>query len=176
MAVTKRGSAPVVGLIDLYHDELVSHVRGRLRSAAEAEDIVQETWVRASATLGEGVIGNARAYLYRIAGNLTIDFLRRREVAHRVHGAVLEDPEAAAVASPAPSAEQRLIDRQRQVAFEAVLAGLPVRCRQALLLSRIEGWTQARIAAHLGVSPNTVASDIRKALELCLARSAELDV
>jgi RNA polymerase sigma-70 factor (ECF subfamily) len=174
--LTRQRNPPVAALIDLYHDELVSHVRGRLRSAAEAEDIVQETWVRASATLGEGMIGNVRAYLYRIAGNLAIDFLRRRGVAHRVCGAALEDPEAAAAPSPSPSAEQHLIDRQRQAAFEAVLAGLPKRCRQALVLSRIEGWTQARIAAHLGVSPNTVASDIRKALELCLARSAELDV
>ncbi len=174
--MTRRGHPTLAVLVDLYHDQLVSHVRGRLRSAADAEDIVQETWARAAGTLGDGMIGNVRAYLYRIASNLAIDHLRHREVAQRVHGTDLDEPAAIAAASLSPSADQLLIERQRQAAFEAVLAELPERCRQALVLSRIEGWTQARIAAHLGVSPNTVAGDIRTALALCLARSAGLDV
>ncbi len=174
--VTQRPTSPLASLVGLYHDQLVLHVRGRLHSAADAEDVVQEMWLRADAGLRGSAVGNVRAFLYRIAGNLAIDHIRRRNVRQRVHGVPLDDREAMDVASPEPSAEQALIDSERQAGFDAVLAGLPDRCRQALMLSRIEGWTHAKIAAHLGVSPNTVANDIRAALRLCLAHAAQLDI
>ncbi|HVY17260.1 MAG TPA: RNA polymerase sigma factor [Rhodopila sp.] len=174
--MTQRASPTATSLPVYYQDRLKSHVRNRVGSGVEAEDIAQETWVRALAGKGGSTIGNVRAYLLRVAGNLAIDHVRRRNVSRRYVSASLDSVEAVRVACPEPSAEQALMDRERQVVFEAILAELPDRCRQALILSRVQGWSHSRIADHLGVSVNTVGSDIRKALSLCLARSSQFDV
>ncbi|HEY0182621.1 MAG TPA: RNA polymerase sigma factor [Rhodopila sp.] len=174
--MTQRSGLTFAELVGLYHDQLKLHARARVRSAADAEDITQETWLRAAVAHGDSTVSNARAYLHRIAANLAIDHIRHRALRRRLHAAPLDGAEATEAPSPEPSVEQVLIDRQRQSVFETIIAELPDRCRQALVLSRLEGWTHARIAAHLGVSPNTVTSDIRRALAICLSRSEQFDV
>lgn len=160
-------------IIREHHSPLVKHVKGRVRSPSDAEDIVQETWIRLMARMTEaeeqGAIRNLRAFLYRVAGNLSIDHLRRRKVrAHLEMGSIDED-EALQVASQVPLADEVLISAEQQRAFEAALRTLPVRARKALLLSRVRGWTYPRIADELGVSLRTVSNDIERALTLCLS-------
>jgi len=159
-------------LIREHHAPLETHVRGRVRSHSDAEDIVQETWIRAIASLAEAEperpIRNLRAFLYRIAGNLSIDHLRRRKVRAHLEAGAIDTPEALQVASTAPLADAVLIASEQQRDFEAALRKLPARARKALVLSRIEGWTYPRIAQALGVSLRTVSNDIERALTLCL--------
>lgn len=156
-------------LVRRHHEPLVTHVRGKVGSANDAEDIVQETWLRAADKVGSGqAIRNIRAYLYRIAGNLSVDYLRRRSVRRHLEAASIEDGAAEAIACPSPNAEQALLAREWQARFEAALARLPVRARRVLLLSRVEGWSYPRIAGHLGISLRTVSNDMEKALGECL--------
>lgn len=131
---------------------------------------------RAIAAQDGEAIANMRAYLYRIAGNLSIDALRHRNVRDRISGASLDSPEALAVQTEEPSAEQLLLSRERKAAFEAALAGLPERQRQALVLNRLEGWSYPRIAKHLGCSPNTVYNDIKAAMACIIAQTSELEL
>ena len=62
--------------VEAYYDELQLFVRKRTGSSAIAEEVVQETWIRAS-TLTAELPDNPRAYLYRMAGNLAVDQIRR---------------------------------------------------------------------------------------------------
>lgn len=155
---------------------LLSFVQRRFGAAHDCEDIVQEAMARVIASSDTDNIGNLRAYLFRIAGNLSIDALRRRALRERISGASLESPEALAVASPGASAEQAIIARQRKAAFETALARLPERQRQALTLNRLEGWSHPRIAAHLGCSTGTVYNDIKAAMAFIIARTAKVDL
>jgi RNA polymerase sigma factor (sigma-70 family) len=160
-------------LVRTHHGELVSHVRGSLRSANDAEDIVQETWIRADRVLGAQarggpVVGNIRALLFRIAGNLSIDHLRKRRVRAHLEAESLDAPAARNAAAGEPLAEARLLQREQEAAFAAVLRRLPTRARRVLILSRVEGWTYPRIAEHLGVSLRTVSNDMETALRGCL--------
>ncbi len=160
-------------LVRSHHSELVSHVHGSLRSGADAEDIVQETWIRAGRVMdaearGGPVIGNIRALLFRIAGNLSIDHLRKRRVRAHLEAGSIDTPGARNVASGEPIAEARLLLREQEAAFAAALRRLPPRARKVLILSRVEGWTYPRIAAHLGISLRTVSNDMEAALRGCL--------
>ncbi|MFT4254692.1 MAG: sigma factor, partial [Caulobacter sp.] len=112
----------LTSLVRSHHGELVSHVRGSLRSGADAEDLVQETWIRAGRVMeaearGGPVIGNIRALLFRIAGNLSIDHLRKRRVRAHLEAASLDTPGALNVAAAEPSAEARLVRREQEAAF-----------------------------------------------------------
>lgn len=164
-------------IIQEHHAPLMNHVRGRVRSPSDAEDIVQETWIRAIARMAEpeerGGIRNLRAFLYRVAGNLSIDHLRRRKARAHLESGSIDEGEALEVASQAPLADAALIAAEQQRAFEAALRALPARARKVLLLSRVEGWTYPRIADALGISLRTVSNDIERALTLCLALLAE---
>jgi RNA polymerase sigma-70 factor (ECF subfamily) len=160
-------------LVRQHHAPLVAHVRGSV--GADAEDIAQETWLRAGEAVRGGTIANVRAYLFRIAGNLSIDHLRRRKVRAHLEAGSVDSVQALAVASPGLSPEQQLVRREREATFEAALAQLPHRARRVLLLSRVEGWAYPRIAAHLGISLRTVSNDLERALGACIALLADDD-
>jgi RNA polymerase sigma-70 factor (ECF subfamily) len=160
-----------------HHAPLLKHVQGRVRSANDAEDIVQETWIRVITRLAEpearAAVDNLRAFLYRIAGNLSIDHQRRRQVRAHLEAASIDEPEALQVASNIPLADAVLVAAEQRRAFEAALRTLPVRARRVLILSRVEGWTYPRIAEALGISVRTVSNDLERALSLCLMLLAE---
>jgi RNA polymerase sigma-70 factor (ECF subfamily) len=46
-----------------------------------------------------------------------------------------------------------------------VLAELPPKCREAFVLNRLEGWTQAEVAAHMGLSKNMIERYVMRAIE-----------
>ena len=170
-----EGGGGLARLAALYQGELRTHARRRAPTPADADDLVQDTWAKV-AVQDEGAIGNIRAFLHRVLDNLSIDYRRKNQIRARYHATEIDADAVAEVAAPAPTAEAGLIDTDRQRAYETILAGLPPRCRQALILSRIEGWPHTKIARHLGVSPNTVTADIRRAMELCLQAANNFDV
>jgi RNA polymerase sigma-70 factor (ECF subfamily) len=70
----------------------------------------------------------------------------------------------------APSAEDVIEAKQRVVKLEAAIEELPLKCRRALLLNRLEGKTHAEIARTVGVSESMVAKYIVQGLKHCRAR------
>lgn len=83
-----------------HRDAVQRFLRRRLRSHALADDLTQETWLRAATAAGPTAILNPRSYLFRIAANLSRDHYRH--IGQRVEVA-LPAPLCDAVADPAPS-------------------------------------------------------------------------
>ncbi|GGZ32668.1 RNA polymerase sigma factor [Asticcacaulis endophyticus] len=150
---------------------LFSHVRGRVRSHSDAEDIAQESWARvAGALAGEG-IGNIRAYIYSIARNLTVDHYRRQS-----RNPVVEVDEAfyLNVADLKPNPETQLLTRDELRRMNAIITAMPARPRQIFRLSRIEGMSYADIGRKLGLSRQAVQEHMVRAL-LALQMAAAND-
>ncbi len=137
----------------------------RLGSETEADEVMQETYIRISALDDPGSINNPRAYVYRIASNLSID--RGRELKRRRALFVEDDAAAAQVASDLPSPERVAINRARLRMIHEALGDLPPKCRAAFLLSRRDGLTYKEIGARLGVSDNMVKKYLVRALTQC---------
>lgn len=133
-----------------------------------AEDLAHEAYLRVSAVVERRPVDHLQGFLYQTARNLAVDHLRRERLRRRFEA---EPSDATDVDAPsaAPSPEQAAIDRERLALLEETLAALPARARQVLVLSRVHGWSYPKIAAHLGVSPNTVYNDVRAAMARCLA-------
>jgi RNA polymerase sigma factor (sigma-70 family) len=138
-----------------------------VRCEQTAEELAHESYLRVARAIAKKPVEHIQAFLYQTARNLAFDHLRHEVVRQRVE-AESTSAEVVDVASDAASPEAEAIDRQRLALLEAALAGLPERARQVLLLSRIHEWPYPKIAAHLGVSPNTVYNDIRLAMACCL--------
>jgi RNA polymerase sigma-70 factor (ECF subfamily) len=177
-------SEEFTGLTGQFRGELLAHCYRMLGSAGEAEDLVQETYLRAWRSF-DGFEGRAsvRTWLYRIATNACLTAIERR--ARRPLpsglGGPAEDPEAPVVAAgpevawlqPFPGA---LLAREREdpaavavsragirLAFVAALQYLSARQRAVLILRDVLEWPAAEVANLLGTTTTAVNSGLRRA-------------
>ena len=124
-----------------------------VRNPAEAEDIVQDTFVRVlERRSGLARIVELRPWLVRIAWNLAIDRARR------IRPEQMDDLFAAGLVSADVPADQALDEAGRIRQVLAAIDALPARERQTLLLSAMEELSAAEIAAVLGRSESSVRS------------------
>lgn len=162
---------------EAYYDELRQFVRRRTGSHAIAEEVVQETWIRANGLTTE-LPDNPRAYLYRMAGNLAIDQIRRDRArnlgpddendANQSSGPALE-----AIPCPAPSPLDNAISEQELAVLSLAVEELPDKCREVFLLYRGEGLKMREIAEQLGITLKTVEKHIARAMLHCRKRLRE---
>ncbi|HEY3655261.1 MAG TPA: RNA polymerase sigma factor [Steroidobacteraceae bacterium] len=136
-------------------------LRRRGRTCEEAEDLVQEAFVRMQLYCQQGgVVREPEAFLVRSVLNLAVD-ARRRDRRDLYEKQSVEDMYLVDL-SPSPdevfAAEQRLLKIRRS------LAALSERTQQAFFLHRLEGFSYAEIAQRLGVSVSAVEKHIANAV------------
>lgn len=164
--------------VEAYYEELRQFIRKRTGSSSLAEDVVQETWIRANST--KAVLpDNPRAYLYRMVGNLAVDHVRRRQVRERMEGPAEGEQGATfsqrveQVPSPAPDPLEAVISQKELAALNVAVRELPDKCREVFLLYRGHGLTMREIAARLSISDKTVEKHIARAMVHCRVRLRE---
>lgn len=147
---------------------LIGTVFRIVRCEHTAEELAHESYLRVARALAQKPVEHVQAFLYQTARNLALDHLRHEVVRRRIEVEPANDGAMPDVATDAASPEAETIDRQRLSLLEGAMSALPERTRQVMVLNRIHGWPYPKIAAHLGVSPNTVYNDIRLAMAHCL--------
>lgn len=149
--------------------DIVKSLRRRGLSPETAADLTQDTFVRMLLSPpGEtAATHNPAAYLFRVARNLGIDYLRRERLLPR---ADLLPEDLAGVADAGPSPETVVYDRQKLALTAAALAELPERTRRAFEMHRLDEMTIAAVAAELDLSISRTWSLIRDAYEHVDAR------
>jgi RNA polymerase sigma-70 factor (ECF subfamily) len=145
-------------LVAVYWHRLVRFVEGFLDQEGSGEDVVQEAFIRLWMRRAEMRFeGSLRAFLYTMARNAAID--ERRRSGRRTRLASRADPPAA---SPSPLA--RTEASELRAAAEAAVTALPPRRREVFRLARMEGLSYREIADVMGLSPQTVANQMSRAL------------
>ncbi|BCA57163.1 RNA polymerase sigma factor FecI [Nitrospira sp. KM1] len=147
-----------------YYDELLSYLTLRLQSRDQAKDITQETFLRALAQDSPVAIRQPRAFLYKIAVNLTVDLFRKkqRQAEESLDAEELRD----VLVAPARQCEDAESREETRLLYDAVLE-LPPRCREVFLLHLFKDLSHAEIAAHFGISKSMVEKHILKATVYC---------
>lgn len=151
--------------------ELMKHYQGRVyglaygmvRNTADAEELTQQAWVRAWQKLGT-FKHDAQffTWIYRIASNLCLDHLRRRQ--RRPEDPLNEalEPPTFAELPPSPSAtvapDEALRQREVRDAFDRALATLKPEHALALRLREVDGLSYEEIAHATGSRVGTVMS------------------
>ena len=164
--MTQRTFETLAQAVETYYEELRRFARRRTGSASLADDIVQETWIRANATKG-AMPSNPRAYLYRVAGNMAVDHLRRRSAKE---SAAVDLKLTEQVACPSPPPDVAAASRQEFVVLTEAVKSLPEKCRVVFLLYRGRGLKMREIADRLGISEKTVEKHIARAMVHCRQR------
>jgi RNA polymerase sigma-70 factor (ECF subfamily) len=124
-----------------------------LRNAAEAEDVVQDVFVRVLQRKGElSRIVEVRPWLVRITWNLAIDRTRK------VRPDQMDDLFAAGLVSRDSPADEAIDEASRMQRVLKAMEHLPQKEQQALLLSAMEELSNGEIAAVMGKSESSVRS------------------
>jgi RNA polymerase sigma-70 factor (ECF subfamily) len=148
-------------LVDRHSAELYAYLFRLTRDEADAQDCLQEAYLRAHRAYGRlEAQANTRAWLYRIATNTAFTHLRqrRREAAWRV----VED-ERLPARDPSPDA--RAAQREMTVALAAAVERLPAQQRAALVLRQYQGLSYAETAAALACSEEAARANVYQALK-----------
>ena len=151
------------------------------RNRADAEDLVQETYLKAYRSYGSFTEGtNLRAWLYRILTNTYINNYRaaqrRPEVADVEDLYLYKRLAGSGGSDPGRSAEDEALERFTDEDVKAALEALPEAFRMAVLLADVEGFSYKEISEITEVPIGTVMSRIhrgRRALQKALHNVAE---
>jgi RNA polymerase sigma-70 factor (ECF subfamily) len=152
-------------IVARYKDEIYTYIRRMISNRDDAEDLAQEVFVRAFASIKSfRRESNLRTWLYRIATNLCIDKYRRKGVEKQfVTSLEREDPEDE---EPNPidipdnkyDPERMYEHSELQMKIQKALLKLPEKQRAVILLFDLEGMSYEEIAKVVDCPVGTVKS------------------
>ena len=149
-------------IYEFYSHKLFSFIFKILKNEAEADDIVQEVFVKiweSRENLSDYKLLNS--YIFTIAYNHSIDLIRKRINNNKY----LEHLKNSSVIQITPSAISEVEYNELNSQVDKLISNLPERQKQVYLLHREQGLTYPEIAEKLGISKNTVENHMVKALK-----------
>lgn len=155
----------VARLVREHNEALHAFLMMRVRDAQEALDVAQEAYVRMLQLERPDAISFLRAYLFKTAANIAIDRARSRSNRQRLV-AVEHEEEPVDELSP----DQRVMSAEDMQVFKQAVQELPPKCRRAFLLCRVDGLSDTRVAALLGLQPRMIRHYLAYAGAYCRLR------
>jgi RNA polymerase sigma-70 factor, ECF subfamily len=148
--------AELEALVRRHYRSVQALLRRLIGPRPEAQDLVQETFLRARGRVPEGEAA-AAAYLRRIATNLAAGWWRAQGRTDQR----LELPESVLSNDPGPAAQ--LAQAELEDSLRVAIAALPERCRLAFVARVLEGLEYPAVAAGLGVAEATARQQVMEA-------------
>lgn len=151
-----------------------SYVRACLRRASiqtgEIDDIVQEAYSRIARLEHFQHISNPRAYFLEVSRNVLFEQLRRSRI---IRIEAIAEVDMPIIHDDSPDQERIAIGKEDIRKLQRLIEKLPDRCRKMFVLRKIHGLSQKQIAEQMGVTENTVETQVGRGLRLILRAWAE---
>ncbi|MBS1665336.1 MAG: RNA polymerase sigma-70 factor [Bacteroidetes bacterium] len=144
-------------LFDQYKDRLFHYIYGIVKSKEVTEELVMDVFLKI--WLGKEVVNqieNFDAFLFRVAYNKSIDFLRKAAKDHQFRDLLWKEGQFA----NGPSADQQVITREYERVLREALLKLSPQRRLVYHLSREKGFSHLDIARQLQLSKHTISNHI----------------
>lgn len=141
-------------------------VKQIVRNRSDAEDIVQETFLRTWPALSSGMVECPRAFLFRAARNLALNHIRHARVRNSDAARAVSDE---AFKRHVPTAEEEMISSEEAAACRKLLDELPHRCREAFVLRVVEDQSYKQMSKAMHLSVSTLEKHIGKGKQICRA-------
>jgi RNA polymerase sigma-70 factor (ECF subfamily) len=147
-----------------YLDGLYGYAMVLTRNHAEAEDLVQETYVRALPAMNRlRSESNIKGWLFRILRNAWLNNLRKRRTAPEVAWTDVEDDSVRDIAEPSKDSFHVLVSKMEREQVQAAIQALPAKFREIVLLREFEELSYDDIAGLLNCPVGTVMSRLARA-------------
>jgi RNA polymerase sigma factor (sigma-70 family) len=142
------------------HDgQLKAYLRGSFPAVRDIDDIVQESYLRIWRRQARRPIESVKAFLFTIARRLAIDTAR-----HRTRSPIeyVGDLEALDVNDGSAHAAEALCRAEKIRLLTEAIDALPSRCREIVILRKIQLVSTNDVAARLGISPHAVENQFTR--------------
>jgi RNA polymerase sigma factor (sigma-70 family) len=146
--------------------DLVRFLRRHGHAGCDVNDLRQETWLRAYESARERLPQSTRPFLFAIARNILVDQYRRARI---VPIDRIPDFDFGEIPSDEPGPDRSMIARDELHRLYAVLDRLPPRCREAVVMRRVDQLSRREIAARMGIAEKTVKRHLNDGLRLLIA-------
>ncbi len=159
---------PLTNAFFARRDELRRYLVARVGDV-DADDLLQEAYLRVVSLPADADVRNAGAFLYRLCANVMLDRLRQQRARQ-----VRDDQWCSTTTTTAGNgeslddtiaADRTLIARDRLRRLQVALENLPVSTREAFRLHKFEGLSHGEVAARLGVSKSMIEKHMMRAMK-----------
>ncbi|WP_414662643.1 RNA polymerase sigma factor [Horticoccus sp. 23ND18S-11] len=150
--------------VDPHRRALRAYVQRAFPGVRDVDDVVQDSLLRIWTARAGRQLGCARAFLFKIARNRALDLLRHDRASPFV---VVRDLAALPVAEDAPSCADVLSTAEKIELVAEAIADLPDRCREIVVLRKLQGLSQRDVALRLGLSERTVEVQVARGTRRC---------
>ena len=154
---------PLAEMFMIHRPALLRYLRAR-GAGDDADDLLQELWIKLDAGNDGGTIHDQLAYLYRMAHNLMLDRRRsavRRESREQVYHEDVRGSDG--MTDDTPGAERTLIARDRLRHIDLALSALGARADFIFRRHRVDGIPQRQIAEELGITVSAIEKHLQRA-------------
>lgn len=151
-------------VFDRYHQQLFRFLLYRTGDRMEAEDLVQDVYVRLWKYRKRVTDENLLGYLYSIAGSLSNNRVRQKNIELDYIQKKKASPAGDLAQDPAGGSDE--VEEEVFEMLEKCVNGLPEKQRTTLLLNRSEGLTYKEIARYLELTQKAIEKRMQKAYEL----------
>jgi RNA polymerase sigma-70 factor (ECF subfamily) len=142
---------------------LTQYLHRNWRVEAEVIDIRQDVYVRVCEAAQKQIPDPIKPLLFTIARNLLIDRVRKKSV---VPIEAVADLDALGIVVENPGADRSLAAREELRRLQVAIDDLPPRCREAVVLARLEGLSGREIAQRMGISEQAVSYHLNHGVRL----------
>lgn len=149
----------------VFYTRLIKACLRRGRTLEDAEDLVQQAFLRLIEYQKAGRVRHTEAFLRRVITNLSINQYHREQIVAFAEDSVEDLAETIPLIDPDPGPERVVAARQEVEQIAAMLSEVSVRTSQIFIAHRA-GYRYEEIAAELGISARTVKKHISRATAL----------
>lgn len=143
-------------LFNTFYDRLVSYITTYTHDKIQSEDIVQHAFIRFWEDRSKlDDTKSPKSYLYAIAYNRYIDNVKKAKKQEKLLSQIWERALVERIEEDSDALEKR-IQKMKQV-----IDSLPPKCREIIMLNKIQGVKYKEIADQMGISVKTVESQMR---------------
>jgi RNA polymerase sigma factor (sigma-70 family) len=140
---------------------LLQFLRRHWRNESDTADLRQEVYARVYEAAQKEIPRLAKAFVFRTAHNLLIDHIRHEQV---IPIDAVVNLDSFDVAMDQPGSDRIVIAREELHRLQIALGQLPRRCRETVMLRKIEGLSLQEIATRMGITESTVEQHLTKSM------------
>lgn len=152
--------------VHVHDTQLKAYLRGSFPSIPDVDDVVQESYLRVWKVRAVQPIHSAKSFLFTVARRLALKVVRKNGNAPFVP---VGDLGALGVLDAERSAADSVSAQEKIDLLADAMMTLPPRCREIVILHKLQGLPQREVAERLGLSERTVEGQVRIGVKRCLA-------
>jgi len=147
-----------------HESSLRAYLRGSFPTVRDVDDVVQESFLRLWGARAAQPVRSARAFLFQIARHLAIDTVRRDKISPLIS---VGDFATLPVLEEKPDAAAAVATQEKLLLLADAIEALPSRCRQVVILRKLQCLPQREVAARLGLAEKTVEAQLARGIGRC---------